>query len=168
MDPKSLYPEGFHPCWQCYTLDVADHAKHITRKELVEKGPEGVRYYFIDFGISSWVRGTEEWQRYATGDYGIDQDVPELHFHGEPYDPFMVDIFIIGNMIKKTFVLVRQFLYHFNIHANANRMKLFSAPSATFLFPRVIWFHRSTIIHQETTRPRLSQTALHQDDPSHA
>lgn len=34
-----------------------------------------------------------------TGIFGLDQDVPELS-REIPYDPFKVDVFIIGNMFR--------------------------------------------------------------------
>ena len=36
----------------------------------------------------------------ATGGYGRDQEVPELSFEDQ-YDPFKVDIFILGNVFRK-------------------------------------------------------------------
>lgn len=58
-----------------------------------------VRYYFIDYGLSSRFPATAT-SRLVTGDDGRDQDVPELSAT-VPYDPFPVDVFTIANMFRK-------------------------------------------------------------------
>jgi len=61
----------------------------------------GVKYYFIDYGISSYFPpGSQE--RLVLGTEGREQDVPELSDE-VPYDPFKVDIFTIGNVFQQSF-----------------------------------------------------------------
>lgn len=45
-------------------------------------------------------------KRLVTGEYGRDKSVPELNKIVK-YDPFPVDIFTVGNMIKTSFIKVR-------------------------------------------------------------
>ena len=73
-------------------------------KPLRRSDVKGVRYYIIDFGISSYFKDPVA-PRLVTGPDGLDNEVPELHREA-PYDPFPVDIFILGNMYKKLFVEV--------------------------------------------------------------
>lgn len=62
-----------------------------------------VRYYFIDFGISSqFAKGDSP---YVLGRQGRDKEVPELS-SDIPYNAFKVDIFILGNLYKKEFIQV--------------------------------------------------------------
>jgi len=95
VDPTNMYPLGFHPVRDRFLNDLSSRAPVIHRSEL------GVKYYFVDYGISSYfplrsqgglVYGTE----------GRDQDVPELSDE-IPYDPFKVDIFTIGNVFRQLF-----------------------------------------------------------------
>ncbi|KAL5530907.1 hypothetical protein ACEPAG_3783 [Sanghuangporus baumii] len=93
MDGEPLYPKGFHP-----SLSFLDAEGKIARPRR-RRDTRGVKYYFTDFGISSWFQSVEE-TRLVTGQDGLDRDVPELR-HFDPYDPFPVDIFILGNIFRK-------------------------------------------------------------------
>lgn len=90
-----MYPEGFHPVKIMHKRDYSGWATYIPRSVA------GVRYYFADFGISVHVpedAGAD--QKLVTGTMGRDQDPPELSAT-IPYDPFKLDIFIIGNMLDR-------------------------------------------------------------------
>ncbi|TFY77662.1 hypothetical protein EWM64_g6350 [Hericium alpestre] len=72
---------------------MTDWAPRISR---LSAGP---KYYYVDYGISAFIPpGSSE--RLVTGTYGRDRDVPELS-DDVPYDPFKVDIFILGNMFRQ-------------------------------------------------------------------
>jgi hypothetical protein len=96
MDPGAMYPEGFHPVQTAYKRDYSGMATHLPRSAV------GVKYYFADFGISVYVDPTSSPPYLATGIDGRDRDPPELS-DTIPYDPFKLDIFIIGNMLKQEF-----------------------------------------------------------------
>ncbi len=95
MDGTSLYPKGFHPIVTNYTPDVRNEAKPYARFT----APTPVKYYFVNFGISESL-AVEGTSLRASGTDGLGPDVPELS-GSEPYDPFKVDIFILGNFFKK-------------------------------------------------------------------
>jgi len=59
------------------------------------------QYYYIDYGISVHFPTTTE-PKLIVGDDGRDQEVPELS-ETVPYDPFEVDVFIIGNLLRRYF-----------------------------------------------------------------
>lgn len=99
IDGDPLYPEGFHPADNEFTESFEKLARPLRRSDV-----SGVRYYFIDFGISL-IFDDPKMPRIASGADGIDRDVPELQ-HEEYYDPFAADIFILGNLFRKTFVKV--------------------------------------------------------------
>ena len=104
MDGASLYPEGFHPV-QTNGFPGIDHrAKFIPR--LAAWPP--VKYYYVDFGISVLIP-PEVQPRHVVGAFGLDREVPELSFT-QPYDPFKVDIFIIGNVFRRRIYAVRLYL----------------------------------------------------------
>lgn len=98
MDADAMYPEGFHPVEPEYKPDYSGFAKHTSRT--VAK----VKYYFIDFGISVYIPENLRPQM-VTGFLGRDRDPPELS-KGKDYDPFKLDIFIIGNMLRREFQTV--------------------------------------------------------------
>ena len=99
MDGAILFQKGFHPC-----LPMTDASGKIARPRR-RRDTSGVKYYFTDFGLSSRFE-TNEGPRLVRGEDGLDQEVPELH-QSEPYNPFPVDIFILGNLFRKELTEVR-------------------------------------------------------------
>jgi len=87
-----MYPLGFHPVEDLFLDDIQTAAPRISR--LVA----GVKYYFVDYGISSYFPPGSR-RGLVLGIAGRDQDVPELS-NAVPYGPFKVDIFTIGNVIR--------------------------------------------------------------------
>lgn len=98
MDWSSLVDEPFHPINSCYSLDGEYEI------DIRKRSQAGVRYYFIDFGLSSWFENKDT-PTLATGEDGREQGVPEIHGK-TPYDPFKVDIFIIGAFLERELVKV--------------------------------------------------------------
>jgi len=99
MDADAMYPEGFHPIRVDYKPDYSGWAPYVSRSVA------GARYYFVDFGIS--VRIPEDDRpKFVTGSMGRDQEPPELS-DTVPYDPFKLDVFIIGNMLMREICDVR-------------------------------------------------------------
>ncbi|KZV68696.1 hypothetical protein PENSPDRAFT_609714 [Peniophora sp. CONT] len=92
MDGERMYPQGFHPVHSMVLPDGETWARPYTRSQV------GVRYYFVDYGISSYFPPDQP-RGFVTGNLGRDQDVPELS-KTVPYDPFPVDIFTIGHVIR--------------------------------------------------------------------
>lgn len=92
MDADAMFPEGFHPIHVMYKRDYSGWADYIPRSIA------GVKYYFVDFGISSYI--PEGDGTFVVGNLGRDQDPPELS-ETISYDPFKLDVFIIGNMLKQ-------------------------------------------------------------------
>lgn len=93
MDADVLYPHGFHPAATDKLPDAIRNAWPYTRFS----APSSVRYYFADFGLS--VRIPPEAPRLVTGYIGADRDAPELS-DDVPYDPFKVDIYVLGNVFR--------------------------------------------------------------------
>ena len=100
IDPTGLFPKGFHPSQPELTADAKSKVKYIRRSDLKALP----RYYFIDFGISSWFH-PEERERLVLGTFGLDRDAPELS-NEVPYDPFKLDVFVLGNMFREVFTSV--------------------------------------------------------------
>ncbi|KAF9468132.1 hypothetical protein BDZ94DRAFT_1154878 [Collybia nuda] len=93
MDASKAIPKGFHfRNWWTHTgLDYKNFEFH----ERWEVSP--VQYYYIDFGLSYQyplgLKGMTE-----SGSCGQDASVPEFG-SDDPYDPFKVDIYQLGNVI---------------------------------------------------------------------
>ena len=98
FDATHMYPLGFHPVHEAFLDDVTTVAPVIPRLEA------GVKYYFVDYGISSYFPPGSQ-RELVFGIAGRDQDVPELS-NRVPYDPFKVDIFTIGNILRGEFQAV--------------------------------------------------------------
>ncbi|EJC99783.1 uncharacterized protein FOMMEDRAFT_93491 [Fomitiporia mediterranea MF3/22] len=103
LDATVLYPKGFHP--------VANLKDPLGRKHALVRrcrDVEGVKYYFIDFDISSrFEEDVKKDQRHVTSKDGQDCEVPELS-RNVPYDPFVVNVFILRNVYRKTFLDVNR------------------------------------------------------------
>ena len=99
MDGASLYPNGFHPSWKEMDPGLLTDARYIHRRDA-----DGVKYYFIDFGISSVFEDATE-KRLVLGMWGRDRNIPELSLTDE-YDPFPVDIRILGHVYRDFFTSV--------------------------------------------------------------
>ena len=93
MAADRMFPQGFHPVKDIFLPDdITTPAPYIPRRDV------GVRYYFVDYGISSYFPTGSE-PRLVLGRDGRDQEVPELSDE-VPYDPFKVDICTIGNVLR--------------------------------------------------------------------
>lgn len=101
MDPGPLVPKGSHP--QMYHLTPDASRMTPVRHRYQARFP---KYYFIDFGISTWFRDGHNGSRLVTGGEGQDKSVPELSYT-VPYNPFKVDIYVLGNVYKNEFISVR-------------------------------------------------------------
>ncbi|KAF9782683.1 kinase-like domain-containing protein [Thelephora terrestris] len=119
MDADAMYLQGFHPIELEYAPDYSGYVKYVPRSAAK------VKYYFVDFGISVHIPESLG-SMLVTGTFGRDRDPPELspdwgkrnlqkrgnrsssdpsaaEEGGEGYDPFKLDIFIIGNMLRREF-----------------------------------------------------------------
>ena len=98
MEPIPLLSDVPHPTHPRCTYDFQGEVKQFTRT----KRP--VRYYVIDFGLS---------RRFSPGEVliaplniGGDRSVPEYQDPFEFYNPFPIDVYHLGNMIKTRFMKV--------------------------------------------------------------
>ncbi|KAH9834123.1 kinase-like domain-containing protein [Rhodofomes roseus] len=95
MDATPLFPDGFHPLRNTLKPDGKTAAWPNSRSHFP------VKYYFIDFGISVQIPPDVQ-PKLAVGGDGRDQAPPELS-DDVPYDPFKLDVFILGNVFRKNF-----------------------------------------------------------------
>ncbi|KAF5370933.1 hypothetical protein D9615_009783 [Tricholomella constricta] len=93
VDPSKLVPRGVHFI-KPRTHDGLTRGLEWNARSSV--GP--LKYYFIDFGLSAHYLPGQDIM--FEGPYGQDRTVPE-HSLPEPYDSFKVDIFQLGNVIKR-------------------------------------------------------------------
>lgn len=99
MDGSRMFPRGFHPVQDIFLNDDL-----LTPAPMIPRLEAGVTYYFVDYGISSYFP-TGSQHRLVVGKLGRDQDVPELS-QEVPYDPFKVDIFTLGNVLRREYLNV--------------------------------------------------------------
>ncbi|KAL6300716.1 hypothetical protein BKA93DRAFT_508267 [Sparassis latifolia] len=95
MHGTALYPKGHHP------VRLESSPDGIYLLSPLSRIDHPVRYYFIDFGISSLF--AEDESPYVVGRKGRDKELPELSAD-VPYNAYKVDIFILGNLYKKDFM----------------------------------------------------------------
>lgn len=95
MDASAMYPQGSHPINDVFLPDAKTIARPLPRTSAP------VRYYFVDYGLSVYIHPDAP-SKLVLGVLGRDQEVPELSDEA-PYDPFAVDIFIVGNLFRHIF-----------------------------------------------------------------
>ncbi|KIM39278.1 hypothetical protein M413DRAFT_196661 [Hebeloma cylindrosporum] len=94
MDGSRIIPKGWH-FFNHYTHDGTVSGPRFEWNERWTVRP--VQYYLIDFELSRQLQDTST---QVVGDWGQDRTVPEMSFD-VPCDPFKVDVYQIGNAIKK-------------------------------------------------------------------
>ncbi|KAJ1308133.1 hypothetical protein OPQ81_003853 [Rhizoctonia solani] len=96
MNSRVLYDEPFHPIYQKQSLDIQRMIR--PKYSRLEKS---IRYYFIDMGFATWFRGSKE-PRLVTGKLARIM-APEQKIN-KPYDPFLVDVYQLGTVIKEELI----------------------------------------------------------------
>ncbi|EIN06247.1 hypothetical protein PUNSTDRAFT_73300 [Punctularia strigosozonata HHB-11173 SS5] len=99
LDPRNMYPDGFHPAEPSKAKDLKEPAQYFTRTQRPSK------YYLIDFGLSMLF--PPEGPATAIPTMGGDRSVPEFAAdYDAPYDPFPVDVYYLGNWVRKYIIQV--------------------------------------------------------------
>ena len=94
MDPEPLFVPLPHPADHNRSYDFKTRTKRFTRTE------KPTRYYYIDFGLS---------RRFSPGQpvhlvdipFGGDKSVPEYKDPSMPKDPYKIDVYCLGNLIRR-------------------------------------------------------------------
>ena len=98
MDGSNLCIDAFHPVDPIMKRDFSGFARFKTRTERPPK------YYFIDFGLSC--RFNSIFNAFDLPAKAGDSEVPELLNYSCPSNPFPIDVFCMGNTIKRDFLVV--------------------------------------------------------------
>ncbi|QRV72189.1 kinase domain protein [Ceratobasidium sp. AG-Ba] len=96
MDKRPLLDEPFHPFRHHRSLD----GKRIIRPKYL-RSQRPVRYYYIDFGFAAWFRDPTT-PRTAHGVHAKEK-APE-QVEGATYDPFKVDIYQLGAVLRRDLI----------------------------------------------------------------
>ena len=102
MDAKSIVPTGWHFVSHFCEPDGMTRISPLDRKN------HSVRYYFIGFGDAYHISPTQMPLVVDIG--GNDTSAPELHTF-QPYDPFKLDIYTLGNVMHNELLAVRRQIY---------------------------------------------------------
>jgi hypothetical protein len=96
MDATPLFDEPPHPLDPSMNKDYTRPVRPHPRSE------RPVRYYFIDFGEAEQYDPDNEEPRIELGraGYGGDRSVPEFSTDVEYCNPFPVDVYRIGNIVR--------------------------------------------------------------------
>ncbi|KIM39280.1 hypothetical protein M413DRAFT_75109 [Hebeloma cylindrosporum] len=95
MDGSRVVPKGWHMANQFSHDGIS-----IGEFEWVDRwSVRPVKYYVIDFELSQRMISKDN-PRLFVGSWGQDRSVPEMSFT-TPSDPFKVDVYQLGNVIKK-------------------------------------------------------------------
>ncbi len=103
MDPVPLLSEIPHPNFPKRSYDFKRKVKQHTRTECP------TRYYIIDFGLSRTFSPGQD--LVAPVSYGGDKSVPEYRDPARAVsNPFAIDVYCLGNLMREWFVDVRLLL----------------------------------------------------------
>ncbi|KAH8103567.1 kinase-like domain-containing protein [Cristinia sonorae] len=91
MDGRILYPDGHHPITPRLAPDLSRHSTVLKRSN------HPIKYYFIDFGLSSYFEVGES--PYVLGTKCACKTPPELS-NQIPYNAFMLDVYILGRVYE--------------------------------------------------------------------
>jgi len=97
MDAKDLYLHPPHPVAHNMRRDFSGPVKHTTRTR------RPVKYYLIDFGLSRRYN-PEDMPPLEPPPWGGDRTVPEFLKSDEPCNPFPVDVYFLGNVVRQNFI----------------------------------------------------------------
>lgn len=100
MDATTLYPHGFHPSDQDALPSRYRSCKGLSRSPL-----RPTKYYFGGFGVALHIDGINTPPLIMRD--GLNGTIPEL-LQPESYDPFKLDIFVLGKLYARKLTLVRQ------------------------------------------------------------
>ena len=104
MDPSPLFYTGFHPINPAFTKD------YRSRSQTKYRTAAPVKYYLIDFGESKYYDPKINPPLDRPG-RTQDRSVPEYDVPGL-YNPFLTDVYLIGNMIKSHVMAVCTSFHH--------------------------------------------------------
>lgn len=102
MDGFPLYLDHPHPIEQTLKRDLSAAAKYTSRTI------KPVRYYFIDFGFSK--QYSHDQSPLEEPPWGGDHSAPEFAAD-KPCNPFPVDVYCLGNVIRTRFMQVRSLVF---------------------------------------------------------
>ncbi|KAK7687644.1 hypothetical protein QCA50_008859 [Cerrena zonata] len=94
LDPSQMFPDLYHPMRLERNRSLTGRAKFSSRTS------RPVKYYFIDFGISSMYSADDPHPR-EIPIFSGDKSPPEYRTPTEPCDSYAVDIYLLGNVIRK-------------------------------------------------------------------
>lgn len=108
MEGSELFSEEPHP--SPFHSRVSQDGQRAVRP--LSRKNASVRYYYIDYGISSLFPNNES-RRFVVGIDGRERDVPELSAE-VPYDPFKTDVCILGRFFQKQIIPTSEYLAIFS------------------------------------------------------
>lgn len=100
MDGSNIYQDGWHPMNTWLARNGRDVLCPGHKRSEVE-----IKYYFIDFGLSTRFASKEKQGCLVTGELGQIK-APE-QTSGLPYDPFKLDVYYLGHTYQTKIVDVR-------------------------------------------------------------
>ncbi|KAJ7141184.1 kinase-like domain-containing protein [Mycena epipterygia] len=96
MDSTPIRVSSVHPFEETYTSDLRHKARYRNRTG------NPVQYYWIDFDLSG-EHDPSKGPPLTRPNYGGTRDVPEFAFPDRKCDPFAVDVWCLGNVIRQFF-----------------------------------------------------------------
>ena len=96
MDATALYPNSFHPIAKLFLPDYSTLASPSSRSTTI------VKYYFVNYSKAVILSPKETRLVQDTVDVDFKDRPPELD-KSQPYDPFKLDIFLLGSVLHNEF-----------------------------------------------------------------
>ncbi|KAI1795567.1 kinase-like domain-containing protein, partial [Ganoderma leucocontextum] len=97
MDPTPIFSDTPHPTHSYKSYDF----KHSIRTRTRTSNP--TRYFYIDFGLSARLPPEDPSPRIGV-DIGGDKTVPEYRDPNGLHDPYKIDVYCLGNILREHFM----------------------------------------------------------------
>lgn len=95
MDPVPLFSEQPHPIDLRRSYDFKRKTRRYTRTG------HPTTYYYIDFGLSYRFSRQDGANPLVPVAFGGDKSVPEYKDPSTPKDPYKIDVYCLGNLIRE-------------------------------------------------------------------
>ena len=113
MDPAPLFSELPHPVHPHKSYDFKRRVTQFTRTS------HPTRYFYIDFGLSVLCRPRDASPLIRVS-FGGDKTVPEYEHPGILRDPYKIDVYCLGNLLRNQFLGVSDISFTRANHGFAN------------------------------------------------
>lgn len=104
FDPTPMFPKLYHP------MSLRNNRNFKGTIKFSSRTSRPVKYYFIDFGISSMYPAEDPHPR-EVPIFSGDKSAPEYRTPTQPCDSYALDVYLLGSAIRQDVLMVCPFIW---------------------------------------------------------